>query len=214
MYSYVPKSESKKFRMFCSDKLNQLKQELYKKGYEVDFYLVGSGMKNLVTRNEEESYDLDYNIEFLNVSIFDLKPQKIKDFIMSFLNIITVKGSSPFKNCQDSTSAITSRLVFDEKLYFSFDVAILAKNKDGDFCRLIHNKKGGDNSYHWEQVPNSKEIYKRFDFLKKHGYFNELREIYLDKKNFYLCRNDHNHSSFIIFKECVNQMWDKYYYSL
>lgn len=211
MYSYVPKSESKKFRMFCSDKLNQLKQELYKKGYEVDFYLVGSGMKNLVTRNEEESYDLDYNIEFLNVSIFDLKPQKIKDFIMSFLNIITVKGSSPFKNCQDSTSTITSRLVFDEKLYFSFDVAILAKNKDGDFCRLIHNKKGGDNSYHWEQVPNSKEIYKRFDFLKKHGYFNELREIYLDKKNLYLCRNDHNHSSFIIFKECVNQMWDKYY---
>ena len=199
MYSYVPKSESKKFRMFCSDKLNQLKQALYKKGYEVDFYLVGSGMKNLVTRNEEESYDLDYNIEFLNVSIFDLKPQKIKDFIMSFLNNITVKGSSPFKNCQDSTSSITSRLVFDGKLYFSFDVAILAKNKDGDFCRLIHNKKGGDNSYHWEQVPNSKEIYKRFDFLKKYGYFNELREIYLDKKNFYLCRNDHNHSSFIIF---------------
>lgn len=75
MYSYVPKNESRRFRIFCSDKLNQLKQDLKNKGYEVDFYLVGSGMKNLVTRNENESFDLDYNIEFLNVSISQLNPQ-------------------------------------------------------------------------------------------------------------------------------------------
>ena len=211
MYSYVPKNESRRFRIFCSDKLNQLKQDLKKKGYEIDFYLVGSGMKNLVTRNENESFDLDYNIEFLNISIPQLNPQELKDYIMSFLNGITVENETVFRNCQDSTSAITSRLIFDGKLHFSFDVAILAKNKDGDFCRLIHNKKAAENSYHWDKIPKSKKVYKRFEKLKMDGHFNELRDTYLNKKNFYLIHNDHYHSSFTIFKETVNQMWSKYY---
>ena len=213
MYSYVPKNESRRFRIFCSDKLNQLKQDLKNKGYEVDFYLVGSGMKNLVTRNENESFDLDYNIEFLNVSISQLNPQELKNYIMSFLNKITVENESVFRNCQDSTSAITSRLVFGGKLQFSFDVAILAKNKDGDFCRLIHNKKADENSYHWDKIPKSKKVYKRFEKLKSAGHFNKLRDTYLDKKNFYLIHNDHYHSSFTIFKETVNQTWSKYYRS-
>ena len=71
------------------------------KGYEVDFYLVGSGMKNLVTRNENESFDLDYNIEFLNVSISQLNLQELKNYIMSFLNKITVENKPVFRNSQD-----------------------------------------------------------------------------------------------------------------
>lgn len=212
MYSYVPKSESKPFRIFCSDKLNQLKQNLGNKGFDVDFYLVGSGMKNLVTRNGDESFDIDYNIEFKNIPISQLNPQKIKDYIMNFLNEIIVTEREAFKNCQDSTSAITSRLVYNGKLKFSFDIAILAKNNDGDYCRLIHNKKGDINSYHWDKIPKSKRIYKRFDKLKQDGFFDELKKIYLEKKNFYLIHNDHYHSSFTIFKETVNQMYNKYYH--
>lgn len=130
MFSYVPNEESKGFRVFCSDKLNQLKQNLKNQGIEVNYYLVGSGMKNLVTRNGNENYDLDYNIEFLNRSISQLNPQKTKDYIMNFLNGITIGKKTVFKNCQDSTSAITARLVRNGNLEFSFDVAILAK-KDG-----------------------------------------------------------------------------------
>lgn len=129
MFSYVPNEESKDFRVFCSDKLNQLKQNLKNQGIEVNFYLVGSGMKNLVTRNGNENYDLDYNIEFLNRSISQLNPQKAKDYIMNFLNGITIGKKTVFKNCQDSTSAITARLVRNGNLEFSFDVAILAKKR-------------------------------------------------------------------------------------
>lgn len=213
MFSYVPNEESKDFRVFCSDKLNQLKQNLKSLGIEVNYYLVGSGMKNLVTRNGNENYDLDYNIEFLNRSISQLNPQKTKDYIMNFLNGITIGKKTVFKNCQDSTSAITARLVRNGNLEFSFDVAILAKNKDSDFCRLIHNKKAGENSFHWDKIPKSKKVYKRFEILKRDRHFEELKKIYLNKKNFYLVHNDHYHSSFTIFKECVNQMWNHYYSS-
>lgn len=213
MFSYVPNEESKGFRVFCSDKLNQLKQNLKNQGIEVNYYLVGSGMKNLVTRNGNENYDLDYNIEFLNHSISQLNPQKTKDYIMNFLNGITIGKKTVFKNCQDSTSAITARLVRNGNLEFSFDVAILAKNKDSGFCRLIHNKKAGENSFHWDKIPKSKKVYKRFEILKRDRHFEELKKIYLNKKNFYLVHNDHYHSSFTIFKECVNQMWNHYYSS-
>ena len=128
------------------------------------------------------------------------------------MNEIISSEKPVFKNCQDSTSAITSRLVYNKNLEFSFDIAILAKNKDGDYCRLIHNKKDDSNSYHWDKIQKSKRIYKRFEKLKQDGHFEELKKIYLEKKNFYLTHNDHYHSSFTIFKETVNQMNNKYYH--
>lgn len=213
MYSYVSKSESRPFRIFCSDKLNRLKQDLKNNQIDIDFYLVGSGMKNLVTRNGDEAFDLDYNIEFKNITISKLNPQKTKKYIMDFLNEITVNKEPVFRNCQDSTSAITARLVCNGKLEFSFDIAILAKNKDGDYCRLIHNKKTTVNSYHWDKIPKSKRVYKKFEKLKEDGFFGELRKNYLMKKNYYLIHNDHYHSSFTIFKEIVNQLNNKYYRS-
>lgn len=213
MYSYVSKSESKPFRIFCSDKLNKLKQDLKNNQIDIDFYLIGSGMKNLITRNGQEAFDLDYNIEFKNFSISKLEPKKTKKYIMDFLNEIITNENLVFKNCQDSTSSITAKYIYNGKLEFSFDIAILAKNNDGNYCRLIHNKKNAIDSYHWDKIPKSRRIYKKFEKLKENGFFLELKEIYLMKKNYYLTHNDHYHSSFTIFKETVNQMYNKYYRS-
>ena len=50
------------YKSFCSNKLNQLKNVMYNDyGFECDFSLIGSGARNLVTQNENEPFDLEYN---------------------------------------------------------------------------------------------------------------------------------------------------------
>ena len=69
--------------------------------------------------------------------------RKLKETVRCSLN--KAVGNSFFSDGKDSTSVITSILHFNDspKVEFSFDVAILAKNSDGDYCRLIHNKNYG-----------------------------------------------------------------------
>lgn len=164
MYHYVTNQILKPYRSFASDKMNQVKQML-KSEYNLDsnFYLVGSGAKNLVTQNENESFDLDYNLEIHNLAKPNKNAELLKNKIMNFLN--RVLENTPFSNCQDSTSVITSRWKTKQGFLFSFDIAILVQNKQGVLCRMIHDKNL--NRYYWTEVPNSKDVYERMDTLKK-----------------------------------------------
>lgn len=108
MYHYVRNSIVKPWRSFTADKMNRVKQML-KAEYNLDtgFYLVGSGAKNLVTQNENEPFDLDWNLEVYNLSEPTKNAGWLKTTVMDFLNEIL--EDTPFRNCQDSTAVITSR---------------------------------------------------------------------------------------------------------
>lgn len=125
---------------------------------------------------------------------------------MNFLN--RVLENTPFSNCKDSTSVITSGWKTKEGLLFSFDIAILVQNRQGIFCRMIHDKNL--NRYYWTEIPNSKDVYERMDTLKKNGLWQTIRNTYLKKKNSYLSIQDKNHPSFIVFVETINEVWNKF----
>ena len=207
MYHYVSKATVQPYRSFCADKMNQVKQMLWNEyDLDSDFYLVGSGAKNLVTQNEEEPFDLDWNLEIYNLAEPTKNSEWLKTTIMSFLNEIL--EDTPFSNCQDSTSVITSRWKSKNGLFFSFDIAILVQNQNGTFMRMIHDKYL--NRYYWTEVPNSKDVYDKFEKLKEHKWWNDIRETYLNKKSMYLRRIDREqHPSFNIFVETVNEVWNK-----
>lgn len=207
MMHYVKNSTVKPYRSFSADKMNQVKQML-KAEYNLDsdFYLVGSGAKNLVTQNEKEPFDLDWNLEVYNLNEPTKNAEWLKNTIMNFLNKIL--EDTPFKNCQDSTAVITSRWVSKDGLEFSFDIAILVRNSVGTFCRMIHDKYL--NRYYWNEVPNSNEVYEKMEKLKESGWWDDIRETYLNKKNMYLKRADReNHPSFNVFVETINEVWYK-----
>lgn len=207
MYRYITNRIFKPYRSFASDKMNQVKQML-KSEYDLDsgFYLVGSGAKNLVTQNETEPFDLDYNLEIYNLADPNKNAEWLKNEIINFLNRIL--ENTPFSDCQDSTSVITSRWKANEGLLFSFDIAILVQNRQGVFCRMIHDKNL--NRYYWTEVPNSKDVYEKMDTLKKNGWWQTIRNTYLRKKNQYLSIQDRNHPSFIVFVETINDVWNKF----
>lgn len=206
MYKYVSKSELKKYLPICSDSLNQLKNILKKENIVIKIILVGSGARKIVTQNEKEPFDADYNI-LIEKSPDELSPKELKNKIRIELDKILTKNSN-FKNGEDSTSAITYKYFENEKLVFSFDIAILKKNeKTNKRSRLIHKKETDE--FVFEEVREDLDVSAKVKFIKDKNKWDLVKEKYLNKKNEYLSSQDEYHPSFIIYVVSVNEVYDK-----
>ena len=216
MYEYVVEKEVKRYRSDCSNTMEQLRDLLNEK-YDINtqFSLVGSGgdSRNMVTRNGDGPFDLDYNLVIISMpNEYWNNLKMLKDRVRDSLNKIV--GNTWFSDGKDSRSVITSILHFKDspEVEFSFDIAILARNSNGNYCRLIHNNKGYWNEHFtWNEVPSSHNVKEKADILKRNSLWNEVRETYLNKKNMYLRRNDDNHPSFVVYVESVNEVYNKYF---
>lgn len=61
----------------------------------------------------------------------------------------------------------------------------------------------------WNITPNSQKLKQKADFIKSKNYWPLVREVYIEKKNMYLSRNDKDHTSFMIYIESVNEIYSK-----
>ncbi|MDE6566131.1 MAG: hypothetical protein K2K70_00175, partial [Lachnospiraceae bacterium] len=211
MYHYIQdKDFLKLLKGTCHDIVNQLVQSINNDSVmTVKACLVGSGAKNLITQNENEPIDLDYNLCIVSTkSINILDGHEIKEYVRKHFN--KVLYSNGWDDCQDSTSAFTTAKYAFQKgnnTAFSIDIAIICKYHN-NWQRLIHQKTGLVilDRYYWNEVQNSGKLEEKVRVIKSENLWGEVRHIYLDKKNFYLCRNDCTHPSFIIYVEAVNQI--------
>lgn len=206
-YEFVCESEAKRYRSDCSNVLKKTCELLKEKGVSAQFSLVGSGARNMITRNGDGPYDLDYNLLVMKADNEYRDPRLLKDTIRNALN--KAVGGKFFSDAQDSTSCLTTLLHFEDSpdVEFKFDVAIIAKNRNGNYMRLIHNKPW--NQYTWNEVPHSHQVTDRANELKNAGLWKKVRDRYLDKKNMYLSRQDHNHPSFLVYVEAVNEVYNE-----
>lgn len=216
MHQYIQDKEFlKRLKGTCHDIVNQLVQSINNDSVmTVEACLVGSGAKNLITQNENEPIDLDYNLCIVSTkSISILDCREIKEYVRKQFN--RVLCSNGWDDCQDSTSVLTTeKRVFKKgnQTAFSIDFAITCKYHN-NWQRLIHRKTGFVNldGYYWNEVQDSGRLEEKVRALKSENLWGEVRDTYLDKKDFYLCRNDHNHPSFVIYVEAVNQIYNKYF---
>lgn len=215
MYHYIEdKGFLNRMKSLCAGIINQLVQSINNDVYmTARANLVGSGAKNLVTQNENEPIDLDYNIIIGTKYVGIYKGQEIKEYIRKKFNIVLRKNG--WSDCQDSKSALsTGRMTFTKgnKTAFSIDLAIIYEDKYGSH-RLIHEKRGivSQDRYYWNKAPESKGLNKMVTVLKSNNMWLQVKEVYLNKKNFYLCRNDRSHPSYIVYIEAVNQVYNEYF---
>ena len=68
MFKLVDEAECRRYRSDCSDTLKQVCSMLKEKGISAKFTLVGSGARNMVTRNGDGPFDLDYNLEIIKAT--------------------------------------------------------------------------------------------------------------------------------------------------
>ena len=214
-YEFVRESEAKQYRSDCSYVLKETCELLKKKGISAQFSLVGSGARNMITKDGNGPYDLDYNLLVMKADDAYRDLRLLKNTIRNALN--KAVGGKFFSDAQDSTSCLTALLHFFKdapNVEFSFDVAITTKNKNGNYMRLIHNKNVyalGWDQYTWNEVPNSHQVKDKADKLKEKRVWQEVRDKYLEKKNMYLSWQDHNHPSFVVYVEAVNEVYNKYF---
>ena len=211
MFTYVQDKELKKIMISeGSDIMNRLKMRINNGEYlEVDFELVGSGAKNLITQNGNQPPDVDFNLIILDMKE-GYNESSIKDYIKEQLNIV-LRGKS-LRDCSDSTSALTIKSVpANKNAVFSVDVAII-KIEYNQWYRLIHEKHEtrATDRWYWNQGINFDEIYKKVDTIKEADGWTDFRKWYLDKKNYYLRKNDYNHPSYVVYIESVNEVYKMY----
>ena len=211
MYHYLDDKEfESKMRGLCGDIMQNL-CHILKEDYDIGttFYLVGSGAKNLITQNADESVDLDYNLEILRCDDFsDCKC--LKECVRKAFN--EALNNEDLHDCEDSTSSLTSKTIYftkGNKTEFKIDVCITRRENDGTYSRLIHEKYGKrrHDRYYWNIALNSNKLKEKVNYIKKSGEWQEVRERYLEKKNMYLKRNDYNHPSFICYIETINEVY-------
>lgn len=209
MYEFVNHAEVEQYQKFCSEKLQSLCATLKKDGITAQPILIGSGARNLVTRNGAGAFDLDYNLEIIRMPAeYDQDPFALKNRVMTLLNKQLER--TYFSDAKDSTSVITAVLHFTDtpQVQFSFDIGIIKKNKQGDYCRLIHLKDGRSHgTFTWCEIPTSAQVGEKASAIKKAGKWGVVRQKYLELKNQYLKANDRTHPSFVVYVEAVNQIF-------
>ena len=219
MFRIVDDSECRRYRQDCAKVLTQVRDTLRdEKEIITQFTLVGSGARNMVTRNGDGPFDLDYNLEIIKApDEYWNDIRKLKDTIRVLLD--EASELQCFSESQNSTVALTALLHFKDEpqVEFSFDVAIVTRNRYGTLCRLVNNKQyyffnGTQGQYTWNEVPNSHNVKEKADQIKEIGKWLEVRKRYVDLKNMYLSRQDRDHPSFIVYIEAVNQVFDKYFH--
>ncbi len=213
MFHYVEdKDFLKKAQGTCSEIMKELEDELRQEFINTQFFLVGSGARNMVTQNEDGPIDFDYNLNILMCNDFtDCKA--LKELARKSFNKVLRKNG--LSDCDDSTSSLTTKPIYftdDHSYEFSMDICIVTKDTRGLWNRLKHEK--GSNSYYdryyWNEAPSSKNYSKKADTIKSvPGWWEVVREHYLKIKNKYLTKNDYNHPSFVCYIEAINQVYNQ-----
>ncbi len=213
MYHYFEDKETLRERQNCCSKLvKELEYSLREKGIISQAFLVGSGGRNMITQNGNGPIDFDYNLNIISCNfIRDCK--KLKETVRIIFNEVLQENG--LKNVGDSTSALTTKPIVlddDDDVTFSIDLAIVTRDTDGNWHRLIHEKTGNTHNdrYYWNIAPNSNGYKEKSKQIKQvAGAWELVRDEYLDIKNFYLSKNDKFHPSFICYIEAVNNVYNQ-----
>lgn len=183
-----------------------------KEDYDIgaNFYLVGSGARNLILQNEHNPVDLDYNLEVVRCEDYN-DCRYLKESARKSLNKVLREYN--LGDCDDSTSSLTSKRIYfksGNSTEFSIDVCITKRDNKDNYYRLIHNKTGwtSNDDYYWNIAPQSKGLKKKVDYIKENGKWEQVRAQYRKIKNKYLTNNDHNHPSFVCYIESVNNVYN------
>lgn len=186
---------------------------ILKEEYDIgaNFYLVGSGARNLILQNASEPVDLDYNLEIVRCKDIN-DGRTIKKYARDAFN--KALNSYGWSDCDDSTSSLTTETIYftqDNPTEFSIDVCIVTTDKNGNLHRLIHYKTGFTSldRYYWHIAPNSQNIRNKAEYIKANGKWELVRNQYKDIKNRYLHYNDHDHPSYICYIEAVNNVYNE-----
>lgn len=210
-FEYVKPEEWKPVRDELFEIIHALQDEV-REHFTFQFRFVGSSARNMITRNRwgNKGFDFDVDIE-INPPKKNYTPRQIRNILHQGLDrVIHPDGRrySDYDYAEDSTRVLTIKVKdqANSLIRHSCDFCIVRKDEDGEKMYIRHNKLLG--TYTWEyQSQDFKALPEKVAWIKKNGYWQEVRDLYLQKKNRNLITNKHSRS---IFAETVQEVWSRY----
>ncbi|MDD4123786.1 MAG: hypothetical protein PHD50_02830 [Bacilli bacterium] len=200
---YLSRNDTKPNRQEFKEIFDKLSEKLGEE-WNISYKLVGSARRNLVLVGNE-GYDLDYHI-YLQKSP-NLEEKKIK---LKFKDILdTIVKSYDLKPCEDSTHVLTIKKLDGDKLVYSYDIAIMKKNKNEEYLILKNDKTNeeGNGPYHYVEVFKSLDFKNKYKKIFGNEQWTNLRSIYKGKKESQQgISKDLRKHSFSLLIETVNEI--------
>ena len=217
-YKYFEdKKYLKEARKCCSEIIRKVVAEIRKEGIKCESFLVGSGKRNMVTYRERKDgkieIDFDYNLNIFSVDDWD-DTRYIKETVQKYFNKVMRKEK--LRDVSDSTSCLCTdyiHFVAFPNIEFKIDLAIVTKNDDGIWERLIHKKTvyRSCDSWIWNKVKSSDKLKGKIKELKDASLWADVREEYLKVKNSHQKNScfDNSYTSFVCYIEAVNNVYNR-----
>lgn len=203
-FRYVSKSEYKPLKNQIIELLYDVQDEV-RSYFTFRFDFIGSTKRNMITQDIKSNigFDFDVNIEIND----DDEDYTAADIRNKLRNAITkVSRNYGFTKCEDSTRVITIKKAnrWYSTIEHSCDFAVVYGSQ-----YIRYNK--GSQKYSWElQSKGYINIEQKADTLKNDKnkkYWNEVREVYIDKKNRNTNPDKHSRS---IYTETINEVYKRY----
>ena len=200
-FQYVSKSEYQPLKNHIIELLHEVQDEV-RDQFTFRFDFIGSTKRNMITRDMKSpiGFDFDVNIE-VNDDDEEYSATDIRNILRPIITRVSWKYG--FNKCEDSTRVITIKMTnpWRSTIEHSCDFAVVYGKQ---YIRF--NKK--TQQYYWAQqskgYPNLED---KADTLKNNGYWDEVREVYIDKKNYNTDPDKHSRS---IYTETINEVYKRY----
>jgi len=200
-FRYVPQTEYQPLKNQIILILNEVQDEV-RDDFTFQYHFIGSTKRKMITRDMKSNIGFDFDVDLtVNDDEEDYDPDEIRNILRNAITKVSRRYG--FTKCEDSTRVITIKMTnpWRSTIEHSCDFAIVYGNQ---YIRF--NK--GTQTYTWEyQSKNHNDIEKRADILKKNGCWDEVRTVYLDKKN---CNTNPDKHSRSLYFETINEVYKRY----
>ena len=207
-FCYISKKDAAKVKAELLDIIHEV-QNIVRDKFTFQFTFIGSSSRNMITydRKSNIGFDFDVNIE-VNNAAENNKPKEIRTIIRKALD--KVARQYGYDYCEDSTRVLTIKKKDrpNSRIIHSCDFAII-NNCDGGRQQYIRYNKDHQ-TYTWEYQGSSFEtLPDKINWLNKNGYWGDLRDYYIEKKNENSNPQKHSRS---IYAEAITEMCQKHGY--
>lgn len=204
-FRYVTKSEASDAKRDVIDIIREV-QDIVRDDFTFQYTFIGSCARNMITYDADSNvgYDFDVNFE-VNDPDEEYTPEEIRSKIFDAFQHVAPKYS--YEKVENSTRVITIKIVDREnsRILHSCDFAIVYNCEDGQQQYIRLNK--GNYTFTWEyQGQGYVYLPAKIDWLKQNGFWGEVRDYYLYKKDNNQNPNKHSRT---IFAETINEMCQK-----
>ena len=200
-FKYVTKAELKPFKKRVIE-LIHLVQDDVRNDFTFQYEFVGSVSRNMVTCDYKSNVGFDFDINLMvNDEDNEYSASEIKHILMDAFNKHARKYKYDY--CEDSTRVFTIKVkdMRNSRILHSCDFAIVKNYGDNQQQYIRFHKP---KYYSWEEQPDGcYQLYQKIEFCKDQGLWQNVRNLYLQKKN---QNTDPAKKSKSIFAETIHQV--------